>query len=210
MSNSQENTAAHPKAPSKKRKVKWYYVAGNRQSGPHTESEMLELIAEGKAVQSGTLVWRTGFDSWVQAGNTSLFADANADSERLSAVPPRFADVMGRQWLLALACTPVFLLMMLARTPDGARVFSPYGCGIAAFALNAAAIIFDMRKMEKYGFTLSRWCLLGFILPPVYLAIRETKTKAGYVDLILWFLLIIFALYCAINPSILVFRKIPI
>ena len=47
--------------------MNWYYVDGPRRLGPLSEDEWTELVRSGK-IQTDTLVWREGLDTWVPYG----------------------------------------------------------------------------------------------------------------------------------------------
>lgn len=49
----------------------WHYADGTERKGPIEETELLRLLATSK-ISTSTLVWKSGFTSWVPLGETTL------------------------------------------------------------------------------------------------------------------------------------------
>jgi hypothetical protein len=65
----------------------WYYGSGVERHGPHTESEMRSLLAQG-IINPGTLVWSEGMADWVLLSASELAPAAVTPA----AAPPRVAQ----------------------------------------------------------------------------------------------------------------------
>jgi len=208
LQNSQGKPEAPQKTPAKKHRVEWYYVGDGKKAGPYTRSEMLDIIACGGIISPKTYVWRTGFDDWVRAGKTSLFTEAISEeaedsrySNRKKPVPSVSEVDISDKWLWLLACIPLIIIVNYEFTLSGKQIVNSTLFDIIVFVANTIAIIVDKAQVEGAGFDLSGWSLLGFILVPIYIGIRVSKTKTGYAPLIIWCLFFIAMLFITILPK---------
>jgi hypothetical protein len=65
----------------------WYYSVQNQQAGPVDEETIKGLIS-AKTIESKTLVWKKGMETWLPADATSLAAFLPAAEKALAQVPP--------------------------------------------------------------------------------------------------------------------------
>lgn len=149
--------------------VQWFYDDGGSRIGPITESDIKELL-KARKITHGTLVWKTGMESWIPIEATEL------KSELTVAPPPLSKDSVPDLWAWLLAFSPLLGFVNVSLNTS-----------VAVFIGIILVIILcslDAQKLRQAGYQPPSiwWCLI----PPVYLYIRSSRLKANYAPLIVW------------------------
>ncbi|WP_338741583.1 MULTISPECIES: DUF4339 domain-containing protein [unclassified Pseudomonas] len=149
--------------------VQWFYDDGGSRVGPITESDIRKLLTV-KKIGHGTLVWKTGMESWVPIETTELKAE-------LTVVPPPLSkNSVPNVWAWSLAFSPLLGFVDLG-IDQSVGIF----IGIVIVIALCGA---DSRKLHLAGHQPPSiwWCFI----PPVYLYIRSSRLKANYIPMIVW------------------------
>ncbi|KAA6167178.1 DUF4339 domain-containing protein [Pseudomonas veronii] len=147
----------------------WFYDDGGSRVGPFTESDIKELLKVSK-IRHGTLVWRTGMDTWAPIETTELKAEVTI------LPPPLNKDSISNHWAWLLALSPLLGFVDLGiNTSVGV---------IIGLVVVIALCGLDSRKFHQAGHNPPSiwWCFI----PPVYLYIRSSRLKANYLPMIAW------------------------
>jgi len=168
--------------------LEWWYIKNGKNTGPHSEPEISELIRQGEIVRK-TPVWCTGMQNWCDADSSQVRSSFGMTaSEKANRLNNRFA------W--ALAIVPLTLYYSVEQL---LTIFKPELSGtsivfLVCVLLNLILWGFDQDNLRKSGYRLSGWIYSGMWMVPVYLFVRAYKTgkKYGYA-------------ICSIVPSVLVF-----
>ena len=168
-----------------KQAVEWYYLVGSDKLGPISDNEISEMIQRGD-IKRNTLVWATGFTDWVPAGQSPL------SSKFGNVVPFAPLNTISDKWVWALATIPLTISIIAEYfvLSNGLEWWVPYICTIIP---DLFFIYKDIDEIKKVGQDVEAWLVLGLIVIPVYLYVRESKTNKNYAPLVVWCVL------CLIN-----------
>jgi hypothetical protein len=116
--------------------MEWYYDGGGQQSGPVTDSQLDDLLRTG-AIQSETLVWRSGMADWQPLHVARPSTSAGAPPPVLPSMPPIIGGplatvcvecqrpfpqgemvMLNKAWVCA-QCKPIFLQRLMEGSAPG-------------------------------------------------------------------------------------------
>jgi hypothetical protein len=98
------------------------------------------------------------------------------------------------KWVWTLACIPI-LGMLLEQFIFGFVGYSSEWMGFLIFlVLNCTFVTLDINELKNKAFNPEGWIWLGFLLVPIYLFIRASKTNKKYGYAILWCVLFVLSL----------------
>ena len=153
----------------------WYYIYLNERKGIYSDTEIVNLIRSG-VISRDTLIWRNGIDNWVKASN-SIFQSQFAFS-----VPPVPVNELSDRMAWTLATVPIGVSILLTSVVGHAAIWIT----VVTIILNCIFLIMDIKELRKSGQNVDNWIYLGFLLVPVYLFIRASKTNKKYGYPIVW------------------------
>ncbi len=165
----------------------WFYYKGEYKMGPVSTEDMKEYINRG-AVSRDTWVWATGFSDWIKAEQTELMGYMQNTAQGLP------ADAISEKWIWALSTVPLALSIFLPSILVGIG-FPEYLATIAVIILNIVFITADIKELRNAGKDAGAWLFLGFILVPIYIFVRESKTNKNYIPGIAWCVLFVISLF---------------
>ena len=117
--------------------------------------------------------------------NAKLDEMARARGVNMGAVKREISD----KWVWTLACTPI-LWMILDNL-----IYNELGVSVICIAVNVIFVILDLNELKNKGYNPGGWVWFGFLLLPVYLFIRASKTNKKYSYAITWCALCVFYVY---------------
>jgi RNA polymerase subunit RPABC4/transcription elongation factor Spt4 len=97
------------------------------------------------------------------------------------------------KWAWTLACTPLMLSLITAFLNTFINL-GTVAIFVIALIINSVFFILDMQELKKSGHDVDAWMWLGFLLIPVYLFIRASKTSKKYGYAIAWCVIFVVSL----------------
>lgn len=156
----------------------WFYFKGKDKMGPLTTSDMNEYVLRG-AIKRDTMVWTTGYSDWRKAEQTELV------NYMYNTAPELPSDAISEKWVWALATVPMVASLLLPSILHSMGLSTSLAT-IVVVILNIVFLSADSKELRNTGKDPGAWLFLGFILVPVYLFVRESKTNKNYAPGITW------------------------
>lgn len=176
-----QNSIDMDKPPSKKRED-WYFISEGIRYGPQDISSIIHEVNKG-TVQRDTYVWNETMRDWAPAYTTSLVSLLG------NTVPQTPAELISNKYVWALATIPLTVSIFLELAFGYSGIIS-----IITIALNIYFLNLDIKAMEATGRKPDSWVWLGFLLVPVYLFIRASKTDQKNSYALVWCFIFLFYL----------------
>ncbi|MCR4600897.1 MAG: GYF domain-containing protein [Clostridia bacterium] len=159
----------------------WYYLEDGERTGPVSEKQVADLIKNG-IINRDTMVWKQGLNGWTRIENTIF---SNLTQQFVPATP---MSALSDKWLWSLATVPLSVDLVL--TAVNPMIDDKFLTAIVLF-LNLIFVCLDERHLRHNGIKTRAWMWTGFLLVPVYLFVRASKTNKNIVPGIFWCVLYI-------------------
>jgi len=103
---------------------------------------------------------------------------------------------LSNKWAWTIACAPIFIAILTSFFLNAMHVSnSPIVDYLLPFVINSILIIKDTSELRRNSINAENWIWLGFLLVPVYLFLRASKTNKKYGYAILWCVLLIVSIF---------------
>lgn len=165
----------------------WFYE-NNGERKEAAQSYIKELIKK-RILNSESLVWRKGYQSWVKLKNTEL----NNYFSNISDIPPPLPIPHADNsliWLLAFAPIIGYFLESILSDIFSTNTFfsdSHEKYWFVSLLLNSFLAYYDEDKLKKSGIDTEKFCPKFFVwLVPVYLYQRSKFLKQDMSYFIVW------------------------
>ncbi len=96
------------------------------------------------------------------------------------------ADIVSDKWVWSLATIPLVAGWIVPSILLGMGISGGYMSTLIVIILNIVFLSQDIKEIKNSGMNAESWLYLGFILVPVYLFVRESKTNKNYAPGIVW------------------------
>lgn len=156
----------------------WYYALGSEQKGPFERKQIIEFIQQN-TIDANTLIWRNGMPNWQPVYQTEL-------SRYIITTAPTSPSIeISDKWIWSLATLPIVSSWIIS------TFLLNYGSNQTivlslTIILNIIFLTLDSKYLKTAGFNVDSWIYIGFVLVPVYLFVRESKTNKNYLPGIIW------------------------
>lgn len=161
--------------------VKWYYISHGTQKGPVSDCQLSDLIKKGN-IDRDTMVWREGFSRWQKIENTSLRYIVQSN------VPTVPLNSLSDKWPWALATVPFLGYFILTFLQIENATF------ISFFIFYPIFLLLDELYLRKNRIVTKPW-RWSFLIIPLYLFIRASKTTKNMAPGIVWCVLFVLSLF---------------
>ena len=102
------------------------------------------------------------------------------------------------KWVWTIACVPILGMILEGIIAYIVGSDSEALGSILFIILNTIFVILDIKELEKKEYNPGGWIWLGFLLIPVYLFIRASKTNRKYGYAITWCVLVVLSCLLAV------------
>ena len=157
--------------------AKWFYNFNGSRKGPVLPIEIRKLIADGN-LDTNSQVWSKDVNGWVPLYQTEL---AEMAGENI-APPALEGDAVKSTFVWILAFAPVLGTIVEYMLFDHRTVWFMW-------AFNSLFAFLDSRQLKQAGHNVNKW-VWSIFLVPVYLWIRQEKTKQSKAPFWVWMILI--------------------
>jgi hypothetical protein len=106
-----------------------------------------------------------------------------------SQIYPKVIDLSDK-WVWTLACVPIMSSLLYLFLQSNIEVGSEFSL-IVAIVMNIIFLLLDDRELKKASINPNKWIWTGFIIIPIYLFVRASKTKRKYGYAIAWCVLFV-------------------
>ncbi|GAA4357379.1 hypothetical protein GCM10023185_22060 [Hymenobacter saemangeumensis] len=157
----------------------WHYEVNGKTNGPVDQTGLQELL-NTQHIKGNTLVWRPGFDQWIELQQSEL-------QDVLTIPPPLSGNRVDNTivWILAFAPVLGMVLesilgsLMVPREPafPGGPIPAQPSLAWVYLALNTALSIWDERRLKAAGYSTRPFGGIWLFLVPVYLFKRAKSLQ---------------------------------
>ena len=135
------------------------------------------------------------YDGYYTNGNPGVILDLSNPTQQMNQsygvtrmqpqIQPR-TDIVSDKWIWSLATVPVVVGWLVPLVLAHLEITNAYIPIIVVIALNILFLTLDVKVLKLAGLNPDSWLFLGFLLVPIYLFVRESKTNRNCGPGIVW------------------------